>query len=300
MEKADVSRWLDDYVQAWKSYDRDAIGALFSDDVSYRYHPYDEPIRGREAVGSSWFGKGEGDGASRDDPGTYDAGYLPVAVDGDVAVATGRSTLLRRPHSRSTRSSATSCVDARRASSPVSGSSRPNVPYRISPSVRSGKVAANDPDIAPPPIVPKCTARSDPAASITARTSSIRSARVGSSSGATRSDRPVPRLSKRISRESSASRRRKRASGWTSQARSRCVTRWTSCSLRHGVGAARARPRPGPTVMIVDPQNPTRVGLLMDVPDMDAVMAAMETEAAAEAMAHDGVVPETLVILVEA
>ncbi len=50
----------------------------------------------------------------------------------------------------------------------------------------------------------------------------------------------------------------------------------------------------------VDPQNATRVGLLMDVPDMDAVIAAMETEAAAEAMAHDGVVPETLVILVEA
>ena len=50
----------------------------------------------------------------------------------------------------------------------------------------------------------------------------------------------------------------------------------------------------------VDPQNPTRVGLLMDVPDMDAVMAAMETEASAEAMAHDGVVPETLVIFIEA
>ena len=50
----------------------------------------------------------------------------------------------------------------------------------------------------------------------------------------------------------------------------------------------------------VDPQNPTRVGLLMDVPDMGAVMAAVETEAGAEAMAHDGVVPETLVILVEA
>jgi hypothetical protein len=50
----------------------------------------------------------------------------------------------------------------------------------------------------------------------------------------------------------------------------------------------------------VDPQNPTRVGLLMDVPDMDALTAAMETEAAAEAMAHDGVVAETLVILVEA
>jgi hypothetical protein len=50
----------------------------------------------------------------------------------------------------------------------------------------------------------------------------------------------------------------------------------------------------------VDPEKPTRVGLLMDVPDMDAVMAAMETEAAAEAMKYDGVLPETLVILVEA
>ena len=50
----------------------------------------------------------------------------------------------------------------------------------------------------------------------------------------------------------------------------------------------------------VDPQDPARVGVLMDVPDMDALVAAMDTEAAAEAMAHDGVIPETLVILVEA
>ena len=50
----------------------------------------------------------------------------------------------------------------------------------------------------------------------------------------------------------------------------------------------------------VDPTNPTRVALLMDVADMDALKAAMETQGAAEAMAHDGVVPETLVMLVEA
>jgi hypothetical protein len=54
------------------------------------------------------------------------------------------------------------------------------------------------------------------------------------------------------------------------------------------------------TRTFVDPENPTRVGGLMDVSDMDAVMAAMETEAAAEAMEYDGVLPETLVILVEA
>jgi hypothetical protein len=50
----------------------------------------------------------------------------------------------------------------------------------------------------------------------------------------------------------------------------------------------------------VNPENPTRVAVLMDVADMDALMAAMQTEAAAEAMAYDGVMPETLVILVEA
>jgi hypothetical protein len=49
----------------------------------------------------------------------------------------------------------------------------------------------------------------------------------------------------------------------------------------------------------VDPQNPTRVGLLLDVPDMDALMTALESEDAAAAMEHDGVQAETLVMLVE-
>ena len=50
----------------------------------------------------------------------------------------------------------------------------------------------------------------------------------------------------------------------------------------------------------VDPQNPTQVAVLMDVPDLDAVMAAMQTEKAAEVMNYDTVLPETLVLLVEA
>lgn len=50
----------------------------------------------------------------------------------------------------------------------------------------------------------------------------------------------------------------------------------------------------------VDPQNPTQVAVLMDIADMDAVMAFMQTEAAAQAMAYDGVIPESMVLLVEA
>jgi hypothetical protein len=50
----------------------------------------------------------------------------------------------------------------------------------------------------------------------------------------------------------------------------------------------------------VDPENPTRVAVLMDVADMDALMAAMQKPEMAEAMEYDGVLPETVVILVEA
>lgn len=93
-----AQEWLDRYVAAWRSYDPVEIGALFADDVSYRYHPYDEPVVGRDAVVASWLGDGEQDGASaRDDPGTYDAAYAPVAVEGDVVVARGSSTYLERP-----------------------------------------------------------------------------------------------------------------------------------------------------------------------------------------------------------
>jgi len=50
----------------------------------------------------------------------------------------------------------------------------------------------------------------------------------------------------------------------------------------------------------VDQQKPTRVAVLMDVADIDVVMSAMQTPALADAMASDGVLPETLVILTEA
>jgi ketosteroid isomerase-like protein len=98
VDKADVDRWLDAYVSAWKSYDRDEVAALFAEDVRYRYHPYDDPIEGRDAVVESWLGEGEHPGAStRDTPGTYDATYRAVAVDGNVAVATGSSSYSDEP-----------------------------------------------------------------------------------------------------------------------------------------------------------------------------------------------------------
>jgi SnoaL-like protein len=84
MNQETAQGWLDRYVGAWMSYQPDDISSLFSEDIAYRYHPYDEPIVGRDAVVASWLGSG-------DAPGTYDGEYSPVAVDGDTVVATGTS-----------------------------------------------------------------------------------------------------------------------------------------------------------------------------------------------------------------
>ena len=69
--------------------------------------------------------------------------------------------------------------------------------------VRSGYVAANKAAIAAPSHDPISAARSEPTASMTARTSSIRSSSEGAPS--TGSEMPVPRLSKRRTRAIEAS-----------------------------------------------------------------------------------------------
>ncbi|MGV8907754.1 MAG: nuclear transport factor 2 family protein [Propionicimonas sp.] len=98
MDHAAAQGWLDRYVAAWLSYDRGAIGDLFSEDAIYRYHPHDTPTLGRAAIVASWLGESAADDVStRDAPGTYQAAYVPVAVDGDVVVATGTSTYFASP-----------------------------------------------------------------------------------------------------------------------------------------------------------------------------------------------------------
>lgn len=49
----------------------------------------------------------------------------------------------------------------------------------------------------------------------------------------------------------------------------------------------------------VNPQNRNEVAVLMDVPDLDAVMAAMETDDGSKAAEYDGVDLESLTILIE-
>jgi hypothetical protein len=84
VEESLVIDWLKAYVRAWETYSPDAIGDLFTDGATYSYHPYDEPLVGRQAIVESWL-------KDEDAPGTHEADYRPIAIDGDVAVVNGRS-----------------------------------------------------------------------------------------------------------------------------------------------------------------------------------------------------------------
>ena len=77
-----VQDWLDRYLQAWRTYDSDQIGDLFTEGAEYRYHPGEEPLRGREEIVASWH-------ESRDRPDSWEAEYSPWLVAGDRAIATG-------------------------------------------------------------------------------------------------------------------------------------------------------------------------------------------------------------------
>jgi len=84
MDRPSFRGWLDAYVRAWKTYDPQAIADLFSEDAQYRYHPQDEPLRGRQAIVDSWL-------EEPDPPNSYEASYRPLAIDGEVHVAEGTS-----------------------------------------------------------------------------------------------------------------------------------------------------------------------------------------------------------------
>jgi hypothetical protein len=90
MNRESVQAWLDKYVEAWRTYDASKIGVLFAEDALYFYNPFDEqtPVRGREAIVANWL-------KERDDPNLWEASYAPVAVEGNVGVAQGRTRYLR-------------------------------------------------------------------------------------------------------------------------------------------------------------------------------------------------------------
>ena len=87
MDHASFQDWLNRYIDAWRLLDPVAIGDLFSADVRYAYDPFEEAVVGRKAVVDSWL-------ADPDEPGSWEADYEVLAIDGDAHVAHGRTRYL--------------------------------------------------------------------------------------------------------------------------------------------------------------------------------------------------------------
>ena len=53
-DRAEVSRWLARYEAAWRAPGTESLAGLFTDNVTYRQSPYEEPVVGLDAVGRMW------------------------------------------------------------------------------------------------------------------------------------------------------------------------------------------------------------------------------------------------------
>jgi hypothetical protein len=73
------------------------------------------------------------------------------------------------------------------------------------------------------------------------------------------------------------------------------VAFWLSSSKRSEVFGDLATD----VVTFTDPQNPKRVGLSMNIPDLAAFQSMLQSPAGVDAMKHDGVHADTLAVLIE-
>ena len=73
--------------------------------------------------------------------------------------------------------------------------------------------------------------------------------------------------------------------------------------VSHWLGSTKREEVFGPLGIVTrtfqDPEGSKRVGMIVEIPDFAAFQEFMQTEDAAEAMKHDGVHPDTLVVLAE-
>lgn len=82
MQKADVAKWIDGYIKAWKSNNTKDIAELFTEDALYSTGPFDEPWIGQQAIQDGWIGVG-------DQPSDWKFDYEVIVVDGDLGVMHG-------------------------------------------------------------------------------------------------------------------------------------------------------------------------------------------------------------------
>jgi ketosteroid isomerase-like protein len=80
MERAALTRWIEEYERAWRTEGTEALTSLFTEDATYRTAPFEQPFRGLTAIAEMWEEGREGP----DEVFSLDTDV--IAVDGDTGV----------------------------------------------------------------------------------------------------------------------------------------------------------------------------------------------------------------------
>jgi uncharacterized protein (TIGR02246 family) len=90
MDRESLRTWLDAYGRAWIARNAEAAATLYADDGTYQVTPFEEPLRGREAIFQYW------SGVARTEE-NIQFGYEILAVTSDHGIARWWASFVRVP-----------------------------------------------------------------------------------------------------------------------------------------------------------------------------------------------------------
>jgi SnoaL-like domain len=79
--RLELTHWIEAYERAWRTPGTDPLAGLFAPGATYSAAPFDEPLRGLDAIAGFWEAEREGPDES------FVLASAIVAVEGDVGVA---------------------------------------------------------------------------------------------------------------------------------------------------------------------------------------------------------------------
>jgi hypothetical protein len=82
MDAQRYTEWVERYVRAWNTNDRDDITSLFTEEARYQTEPYAAPWVGHDEIVSGWLG-------AKDEPGDTTFDYSVLVAADDIGIVKG-------------------------------------------------------------------------------------------------------------------------------------------------------------------------------------------------------------------
>ena len=90
MDRSPVERWVEGYIEAWRTNEPNDIESLFTDGARYYTAPDRDPWTGREAIIEGWIGR-------KDEPGQWEFRYELLAECDGMSFVRGWTEYVEPP-----------------------------------------------------------------------------------------------------------------------------------------------------------------------------------------------------------